>query len=303
MDVSQKGIKFLTAQEGEVLKAYRDSAGIWTIGVGLTAASGVIKPHKGMVITQGESQRLLRAALNKQYVPAVQKLLPTCLQHEFDGAVSVVWNCGIGATKWKWAKALAAGNAHASAEWLKKTAVTAGGKRLQGLVNRRQREARLIEYGQYGPAAEGVSRTPQVKPAGTALAEKLNKLGYDTRDMTGAIKKFQAKNGLTVDGIAGPATRSTIQRELDGKKAASTSVAAGTGTGVGSGGLEATQHADWGTIATNAASVAVAVTIIVAGLYLVYRFRGPLFAWLPESVKDFFQFKVGITIGRRVSDV
>lgn len=307
MDISVKGVQFITREEGEVLKAYRDSAGVWTIGVGLTSASGVIKPKRGMVISHDESQRLLHQALETKYVPAVQKILPVSAQHEFDAACSVVWNCGTGALAWKWAKALAGGRIKESAEWLRKTAVTAGGKRLQGLVNRRAREARLIELGDYGFGHQPTIAKPRAKPevVSSETEVKLQKLGYDTRDLAEAIKKFQAKNGLTVDGIAGPATRSTIQREIDGKKAASTSVAAGTGSGAGAGGLDAAQqtHIDIAQVATNAALVALAVTILVAGLYLVYRYRGPLFAWLPDKVKDFFQFKLGVTIGRRVQDV
>ena len=51
MQLSDKGLAFLETHEGVVLKAYRDPVGVWTIGAGLTAASGVVKPKAGMVIT------------------------------------------------------------------------------------------------------------------------------------------------------------------------------------------------------------------------------------------------------------
>lgn len=41
-----KGIPFLEAHEGVALTAYRCPAGKWTIGAGLTAASGVVEPRR-----------------------------------------------------------------------------------------------------------------------------------------------------------------------------------------------------------------------------------------------------------------
>jgi lysozyme len=40
MNTSEEGVAFIAAQEGLVTRAYRDAAGIWTIGVGHTAAAG-----------------------------------------------------------------------------------------------------------------------------------------------------------------------------------------------------------------------------------------------------------------------
>lgn len=42
---SPEGLAFLERHEGVVLRAYRDVVGVWTIGAGLTAASGVVKPQ------------------------------------------------------------------------------------------------------------------------------------------------------------------------------------------------------------------------------------------------------------------
>jgi len=45
--MSERGIADFVADEGEVLTAYRCPAGVLTIGVGLTAGSGVVKPTPG----------------------------------------------------------------------------------------------------------------------------------------------------------------------------------------------------------------------------------------------------------------
>ena len=40
MRTSERGVGFVAAHEGVVLRAYRDPVGIWTIGVGHTGAAG-----------------------------------------------------------------------------------------------------------------------------------------------------------------------------------------------------------------------------------------------------------------------
>ena len=96
-----KGIPFLKAHEGGVLTAYRCPAGKWTIGAGLTAATGVITPRAGMTITRAEASRLLKLALARNYEPAVRQALGSVSQHAFDGAVSFHFNTGaIGRASW-----------------------------------------------------------------------------------------------------------------------------------------------------------------------------------------------------------
>ena len=58
MQTSAQGVAALELEEGVVLRAYRDVAGVWTIGAGLTAASGVVRPTAGMVIHSCRSDKL-----------------------------------------------------------------------------------------------------------------------------------------------------------------------------------------------------------------------------------------------------
>jgi GH24 family phage-related lysozyme (muramidase) len=71
----EKGIPFLKAHEGVVLTAYRCPAGKWTIGAGLTAASGVVTPRAGMTITRAEASHMLKQALARNYEPAVRQAI------------------------------------------------------------------------------------------------------------------------------------------------------------------------------------------------------------------------------------
>lgn len=256
MDISEPGIAMLEAEEGVVLRAYRCPAGVWTIGAGLTAASGVVTPRAGMVITPAEASALLARALEKNYEPAVDRAMwpGRPVQHEFDAGVMFHFNTGaIGRASW--VKAWIADNAGAArkglAAWNK-----GGGKVLPGLVKRREREADLLLKGVYTPGkarraavtAHGPARialplsAAEFSAARAALAGLGYAVGTDPIRITAqAVRAFQADHDLTVDGILGRATLSTLQRRIDARR--KTAVAAPalglTGAGTATGGTDA----------------------------------------------------------------
>ncbi|WP_375227525.1 glycoside hydrolase family protein [Roseobacter sp. S98] len=246
MKTSAEGIAFLERHEGVVLKAYRDPVGIWTIGAGLTKASGVINPKAGMKISKREASDLLGKALNRNYEPAVARTMPGAKQHEFDAGVSFHFNTGaIGRASW--VKAWSARNwpevKRRLGLWRK-----AKGRVLPGLVRRREEEFDVMRDADYGTAP---ARSPSEMLArivvpidGSEMAEiraGLAGLGLDVgRDArgvrVGAVVKFQRDHDLTVDGIIGMATLSTLQRRLDArKKTKDTALTSATGTAVGAG--------------------------------------------------------------------
>jgi lysozyme len=87
----------LKGREALKTKAYQDSVGVWTIGVGHTAAAGPPKVARGMVITEQEAMDILRHDL-VQYEDAVERALKgvKLQQHEFDALVSLCFNIGTG---------------------------------------------------------------------------------------------------------------------------------------------------------------------------------------------------------------
>lgn len=141
MKTSDRGIAFIKRWEGVRLRAYQCSAGVWTIGVGHTAAMGDPKPVDGMKITESEADAILRRDL-----AAIEKDVASCLnvvvsQRQFDVLVSFVFNVGIGAfRKSTLLKKLNASDYEAVPSELMKW-TRAGGKVVQGLVNRRKAEA------------------------------------------------------------------------------------------------------------------------------------------------------------------
>jgi lysozyme len=233
MQTSAKGISALEHEEGVVLKAYRDVVGVWTIGAGLTGASGVVKPKPGMVITREQASALLAEALRKNYEPAVKKAMPRALSYEFDAGVSFHFNTGaIHKATWvkRWLLDAAPDAIRASlAQWNK-----GGGKVLPGLTRRRAREAEMLLKGIYSvgrpvPAPPPSEGQWAIWGIGLSPAEQANVrvglhgLGYSVGTKAGeialsAVLAFQRDHDLTVDGIIGRATLSTLQRRLDARR-------------------------------------------------------------------------------------
>lgn len=243
MQTSAQGVAFLERHEGVVLKAYRCPAGVWTIGAGLTAGSGVVTPRAGMTITSAEATRLLQLALRRNYEPRTARAMSARKpsQHEFDAGTSFDFNTGaIHRASWvqRWAEKNWSAVRTALLAWNK-----GGGRVLPGLTRRREEEYRLLRHGEYG---RGIARPPTPHLAGLVVdlsAEEMSaaqaafiKLGYNVgTDPDGfdglAIRAFQNDHDLTVDGIVGRATLSALQRVMDSRAKAKTPAAAATAGG------------------------------------------------------------------------
>lgn len=271
LSTSDNGLAQLEAEEGLVLRAYRDPTGTWTIGPGLTAASGVVVPKAGMTITLEEARRLTRLALASRYEPAVRAAMPQARQHEFDAGILFHWNTGaISRASWvsDWSSGKLRSRIRLSLSLWNKSA----GKVLPGLTARRRREADLLLDGVYWSPEQQVAPVVAARLAVALTQDELARvrqglisLGYnvgaDPRYLgIGGICGFQADHGLSVDGVVGRATLSTLQRALDARSKAIPAIAATTTAIAGAvAGLTAQisdiPHAD-------------AVPLTVAGLWL-----------------------------------
>lgn len=136
MRISENGINLIKRFEGCRLEAYQDSVGVWTIGYGST--KGV---YKGMKITEKQAEELLRKDLVNAEL-AVQKYDSKYhwTQNEYDALVSFAFNIGsINQLTAKGTRTKAQISAKIP-EYRK-----AGGKVLQGLVERRIVEKELFD--------------------------------------------------------------------------------------------------------------------------------------------------------------
>lgn len=94
--ISRRGIDLITSFEGYRDVAYRDIAGIWTIGFGTTRVGGVPVQH-GQTITEDDAKVALLdecAGILRFLESGVVRPL---LQHEVDALVSMCYNIGVGA--------------------------------------------------------------------------------------------------------------------------------------------------------------------------------------------------------------
>lgn len=136
MEASDILVQKIKEFEGVRLTSYKDSAGVWTIGVGHTR--GV---KSGMKITQKQADSLLRGdLLNVENY--VNSLGMNFTQGQFDAICDFIFNLGQGkfSRSTLWAKI----QANAPTEDIQdefRRWVYAGGKKLSGLVKRREWEA------------------------------------------------------------------------------------------------------------------------------------------------------------------
>lgn len=95
MRMSTDGLMALIGHEGIVQSRYKDSVGVWTVGVGHTAAAGHPDPAKMTgEMTVSEVLGLLRHDIRK-YEDGVNRAVNVPLkQHEFDALVSFHYNTG-----------------------------------------------------------------------------------------------------------------------------------------------------------------------------------------------------------------
>ena len=96
MKTSAAGLAAIEQREGKRLAAYRDTRGIWTIGVGHAASGLPPHPRAGMTITEAECQALLDADLAPVEAAIGQAVHVPLSQNEFDALVSLGFNIGAG---------------------------------------------------------------------------------------------------------------------------------------------------------------------------------------------------------------
>lgn len=140
--ISQAGIDLIKQFEGLELKAYRDTGGVLTIGVGHTGAD--VKP--GMVITEAQADALLRSDLATAEA-AVRKLFPKTTQSQFDALVSFTFNLGEGQVSSSTLRTKHNAGDYAGAKGQFARWVFDNGQKLRGLERRRAAEAALYGGG------------------------------------------------------------------------------------------------------------------------------------------------------------
>lgn len=137
------GISTIAAWEGFESNVYKDIVGIETIGYGTTDKK-VIEEYRETGISERKARELLIAQTEDIYAKAVRRCITVPLhQHEFDAYISLTYNIGPSAfCNSTLVKVVNTGNylegCRQILRWNR-----AGGRVVQGLVNRRNVEYKL----------------------------------------------------------------------------------------------------------------------------------------------------------------
>lgn len=153
MKTSLRGQIAILSHEAIVLTRYKDSANIWTIGVGITAMAGAsINPNT----YTGEISLATAVSMFGEILPKYERMVDRQIakyglspnQHEYDALVSLCYNLGsrpVGRFCQVWRD-----NGKSAAARKMMEYVNAAGKRIEGLVTRRRKEVALFNDGHYG---------------------------------------------------------------------------------------------------------------------------------------------------------
>ncbi|TQR27204.1 lysozyme [Lysinibacillus sphaericus] len=145
MKISNTALNLISKWEGFYDKAYRDPVGIWTIGYGTTKWSNGQVVQQGQTIKKDDALELLRKQAQEHANTIEQYVKVPLNQNQYDALASFQYNLGrnilrnsallnyLNARQWD----------KACNEML--LYCHAGGKKLQGLVNRRKDEVALFK--------------------------------------------------------------------------------------------------------------------------------------------------------------
>lgn len=143
MKVSREGLIEIASHEGIVTSPYRDSVGVWTVGIGHTASAG--NPHPKIdrrELTIAEVIEIFARDVAK-FERRVNRAFKVKLkQSEFDAAVSFDFNTG-GIFKASWVKDINAGNRAAAKKAFMRW------RKPPEIIPRRQKECDLFFGGKY----------------------------------------------------------------------------------------------------------------------------------------------------------
>lgn len=248
---SDNGVKMLCSYEGFSPKCYVDATQS-SIGYGTKCTGSSVQPHAAGLHTTDKETALeeIRKQVDGKYAPRVKTQTQglSMTQHQFDALVSLCYNTGGGTSiiaKSPLVKYLKGELTEEEARVrYSQYYVKSNGKKLSGLVSRRNKEADLFftDTGNVSATTEAYSgsskadmelllshpyyisyfnannNTEVVK----SLQRLLNKCGYNlevdgvcenaTRN---AICAFQRSNGLTVDGLFGTASKNKLKEVLN----------------------------------------------------------------------------------------
>ena len=224
--IPEAAVELVARWEGLKLKAYFCPAGVLTIGYGSTG------PHvtPGLVITKAQAKALLKDDLKiaaRRLEAKIGPVVDDLTDNQYAALLSFVFNLGVGKAKpewniWKILRAKAFDQVPAQLMRF----VNAGGKKLQGLVNRRTDEVRLWSTDEPGSTEDELPSSstrvmdtppaPMEKPVATSKSfvttavTALAAAPVAVQQVNQAIEPYSDKSPLIGQMVAGLATVAAV---------------------------------------------------------------------------------------------
>ncbi len=223
MTINQDGLNLIKSFEGLYLDAYIDPVGIPTIGYG-----HIKDVEVGMTITEAQAEEFLRQDLADAEVAVSSDIVQVSLnENQFSALVSFTFNVGSQAfADSTLLRHLNQGEFQGAADQFTVWNKGDGGQELPGLTRRRNAERALFlgeDWKVFAGFQEVTIRLLQLKQPPMqgddvrAVQKALAALGFSIgadgvfgADTDKAVKEFQQKEGLAVDGIVGAGTRQKL---------------------------------------------------------------------------------------------
>lgn len=221
MQVSKKGLDLIKKWEGRHLKAYQDCVGVWTISYGIIDSDYKytgLHVRKGVTITDEQCDELFEKLIKNKYCPIVDKHIEEhgylLNQNQYDALVSFAYNIGsISGLTNDGKRSISEISSHIPLY------CKAGGKVVQGLVNRRRDEKKLFDT---PVSKKGYTGTFPVLPESTfGVQRKYYQIGdgmNQLRTYRSQIKRIQSLlnwavgSDLKVDGMYGTETEKAVMK-------------------------------------------------------------------------------------------
>lgn len=214
-DIPQCAVSFIKAHEACELKAYQDSAGFWTVGYGHIGSD----IHAGLVIPQQQADDYLRAdlkiAVTRLYSRVHDDVIDALTDNQYGALLSFVFNLGADAAWTIWKRLNAKRFDQVPGEMIK--FVNAGGKKIQGLVNRRTDEIKLWSTDEPGSTDAVVTSSQTratVTPPTPADPVPAGKSGQIIAGVTGVVAAVPAAASQVSSAMAPYAEQSALIKRV-----------------------------------------------------------------------------------------
>ena len=205
MKVNEQGLALIRKFEGLRTGAYRDAAGVWTIGYGHTSMAGPPRVGRNMKITRTEAASILARDVAGFAEGVASHVRVPLSDSQFSALVSFAYNVGLeNFRKSSVLRAVNDGDCCAVPRRLSLW-VKAGGKVLPGLINRRAAEGALFMQGTSPAVTADVrkERAPRRDPVEPVQGRAMHRSSINLAAVLSAVTGVVSSLAAGVSDLAG----------------------------------------------------------------------------------------------------